>query len=102
MAPHTVPATQENLQLEVDDHPMAESRPERVSDSHPVLVDGIVGTAAVGCFGAYSLRLVVQLESEHPDLGTEFGTKHFRFVEPGLVEWGGEPKRFRLLKMVQG
>jgi hypothetical protein len=50
--------------------------------------------------GGYSTRLLIQLESEHPDLGVEFGTKYFRFLEPGLVEWGHDGKRFTLENVV--
>ena len=100
MEKQTVPATEENLQLEIDDPPMATPRPDQLSAPHPVLVDGIVGTAAVGSLGGYSTRLAMQLESEHPDFGTEFGTKYFRFLEPGVVEWGHSGKRFNLLKIV--
>lgn len=96
----TIPATEETLQLEIDDHPMATPRPQQLSPPHPVLVDGIPGTAAVGSMGGYSTRLLIQLESEHPDLGIEFGTKYFRFLEPGLVEWGHDGKRFTLENVV--
>jgi hypothetical protein len=96
----TIPATEENLQLEIDDHPMATSRPPRLSEPYPVIVDGINGTAAVGSMGGYSTRLSIQLEAEHPDFGVDFGTKYFRFLEPGLVEWGHYGKRFTVLKIV--
>ena len=46
---------------------------------HPVLVDGIKGVATTGTLGTYSDRIVLSLEEEHPDLGKEFGTKHFIF-----------------------
>jgi hypothetical protein len=51
MEKETIPATEESLQLEVDDHPMNTSRPAQFSAFHPVLIDGIKGTAAVGSMG---------------------------------------------------
>jgi hypothetical protein len=51
--------------------------------------------------GGYSTRLNIVLESPHPDFGVEFGTKYFRFIAPGLVEWGHDGKRFNVLKAVQ-
>jgi hypothetical protein len=100
MEKETIPATEESLQLEVDDHRMNAPNPARLSAFHPVLVDGIEGTAAVGAMGGYSTRLVFQLETPHPDFGVDFGTKHFRFLEPGLVEWGHDGKQFTLLKII--
>ena len=100
MEKETIPATEESLQLEVDDHRMNATRPAHLSAFHPVLVDGIEGTAAVGAMGGYSTRLVFQLENPHPDFGADFGTKHFRFLEPGLVEWGYDGKQFTMLKIV--
>ena len=100
MEKETIPATEESLQLEVDDHRMNTPSPARLSAFHPVLVDGIEGTAAVGAMGGYSTLLVFQLETPHPDFGVDFGTKHFRFLEPGLVEWGYDGKQFTLLKII--
>ena len=50
--------------------------------------------------GGYSTRLTLQLEAPHPDFGIDFGTKYFRFLEPGLVEWGHDGKQFTVLKIV--
>ena len=100
MEKNTTPATEENLTLIIDDHPFNEPRPAQLSAFHPVIVDGISGTAAVGSLGGYSTRLAIHLDSDHPDLGTEFGTKSFRFLQPGLVEWGHDGKRFEILKVL--
>lgn len=101
MEKETIPATEESLQLEVDDHPMNTPRPPRLSAFHPVLIDGIEGTAAVGSMGGYSTRLAIQLEAPHPDFGIDFSTKYFRFLEPGIVEWGHDGKQFTVLKIVE-
>ena len=100
MEKETIPATEESLQLEIDGHRMNTPRAPRLSDFHPVLIDGIEGTAAVGAMGGYSTRLVLQLENPHPDFGVDFGTKYFHFLEPGLVEWGHDGKQFTVLKIV--
>ena len=97
----TIPATEENLSLEVDRHMMdtqsTEPLPEP-SPPHSVLVDGIRGEAAVGCFGTWSTRISIVLEDEHPELGKEFMTKYFQFTEPGVVHWGHHGQSFRIVK----
>lgn len=94
----TVPGTEENLRLRRDATPFA---PGVLSDPYPVLVDGILGVASIGSHGAYSDRIYVALQEEHPDLGREFGTKHFRIDEPGVVEWGHEGKSFSVRKIIE-
>ena len=50
----TIPATEENLTLEVDRHMMDSQSTEPLPEPtppYPVLVDGIRGEAAVGSFG---------------------------------------------------
>ena len=87
----TIPATEENLSLEVDRHMMDTQSTESLPDPsppHPVIVDGIRGEAAIGCFGTWSTRISIVLEEEHPELGKEFMTKYFQFTEPGVVHWG--------------
>lgn len=101
MEKHTIPATEEALHLDIDDHPMANERPRELSPFHPVVIDGILGTAAVGTLGGYSTRLAITLQTSHPELGTEFGTKYFRFLEPGVVMWGHEGKQFTIQKIVE-
>ncbi len=97
----TIPATEENLSLEVDRHMMdsqsTESLPEP-SPPHSVLVDGIRGEAAIGCFGTWSTRISIVLEEEHPELGKEFMTKYFKFIEPGVVHWGHHGQSFQIVK----
>ena len=94
----TVLGTEENLRLLRDATPFS---PGEISDPHPVLVDGIRGMASVGSHGAYSDRIYITLEEEHPDLGREFGTKYFLFDEPGVVRWGHEGKHFTIEKIVE-
>ena len=101
---NTIPATEENLTLEVDRHMMdtqsTEPLPEP-SAPHSVIVDGISGEAAVGCFGTWSTRISIVLEEEHPELGKEFTTKYFRFTEPGVVQWGHYGQSFRIVKILK-
>ena len=100
----TIPATKENLTLEVDRHMMDTQSTEPLPDPsppHPVIVDGIHGEAAIGCFGTWSTRISIVLEKEHPELGTEFMTKYFQFTEPGVVHWGHYGQSFRILKTLE-
>jgi len=96
----TIPATEDDLAIDDDIHPMDPNPPEKLSPGHPVIVDGIGGEARVGSLGGYSERIGIVLEEEHPDLGKEFRTKHFEFICPGVVEWGYEGKTFKIHKIV--
>lgn len=95
----TVPGTEENLMLEIDNHPF-DANPQPLSPPHPVLVDGIRGFASVGSQGGYSTRILISLDEEHPDLGREFVTKYFIFDAPGLVKWGHYGKSFTIEKII--
>ena len=100
----TIPATEENLTLEVDRHMLDSQSTEPLPEPTPpysVLVDGIRGEAAVGCFGTWSTRISIVLEEEHPELGKEFMTKYFRFSEPGVVHWGHYGQSFRIVKIAE-
>ena len=100
----TIPATEENLTLEVDRHMMDSQSTEPLPEPTPpysVLVDGIRGEAAVGSFGTWSTRIRIVLEEEHPELGKEFTTKYFRFTEPGVVQWGHYGQSFRIEKILE-
>ena len=100
----TIPATEENLSLEVDRHMMDTQSTESLPDPsppHPVIVDGIRGEAAIGCFGTWSTRISIVLEEEHPELGKEFMTKYFQFTEPGVVHWGHNGQSFRIVKTLE-
>lgn len=101
---NTIPATEENLTLEVDRHMMDSQSKEPLPEPTPpysVLVDGIRGEAAVGCFGTWSTRISIVLEEEHPELGKEFMTKYFQFTEPGVVHWGHHGQSFRIVKTLE-
>jgi hypothetical protein len=100
----TIPATEENLSLEVDRHMMDSQSTEPLpepSPPHSVIVDGIRGEAAIGCFGTWSTRISIVLEEEHHELGKEFMTKYFRFTEPGVVHWGHYGQSFRIVKTLE-
>ena len=99
----TQPATDESLKIENDAHPFDQDLPKTVNfeeQMHPVLVDGIRGKACTGTLGTYSDRISIQLEEEHPELGTYFTTKYFIFEEPGKILWGHDEKTFEILKIV--
>ena len=81
----TEPGTEDNLRLIVDAHPF-DTEPQESSAPYPVLVDGIPALASIGSHGAYSERIYVALQEEHPELGREFGTKYFLIDEPGVVK----------------
>ena len=101
---NTIPATEENLTLEVDRHMMDSQSTEPLPEPTPpysVLVDGIRGEAAVGSFGTWSTRIRIVLEEEHPELGKEFMTKYFQFTEPGVVHWGHHGQSFRIEKILE-
>ena len=101
---NTIPATEENLTLEVDRHMMDTQSNELLpepSAPYSVLVDGIRGEAAVGSFGTWSTRIRIVLEEEHPELGKEFMTKYFQFTEPGVVHWGHHGQSFRIVKTLE-
>ena len=99
--PETVPATETNLRLEEDTHPMQDPSlplPELVG--HEVLVDGVSARAFVGHGGRWSEGISIEFAEEHPTMGKDWGTKYFHFVEPGRVSWGHEGKTFTIHKVV--
>ena len=95
-----IPATDQSLVVENDYSRFTETGLEGEPILHAVVVDGIPGKAGIGSFGAFSERIRVCLEQEHPDLGTDFQTKRFMFTAPGKVEWGHHGKSFEILKVV--
>ena len=93
--------------IENDVHPFDEDLPKTVNfdeQMHLVLVDGIKCTqsckACTGTLGGYSDRIRINLEEEHPDLGRDFQTKYYMFLEPGKVLWGHDEKTFEIHKIV--
>ena len=94
----TEPGTEHNLRLHRDATPFS---PGELSDPHPVLVDGILGLASIGSHGAYSERIYVALQEEHPELGREFATKYYRIDTPGVVTWGHNGQSFTIEKIIQ-
>ena len=99
----TIPATEESLMIENDVHPFDKNLPKTVDfdeQMHQVLVDGIKGKACTGTLGGYSERIRINLEEEHPDLGRDFQTKYYMFLEPGKVLWGHDEKTFEIHKSV--
>jgi len=98
---NTILATEENLRTENDVHPFDEDLPKKLEPTmHPVLVDGIKGVATTGNLGTYSERIKINLEEEHPDLGRDFQTKYYMFLEPGKVLWGHDEKTFTIHKII--
>jgi hypothetical protein len=98
----TVPATEANLRLEADVHPMQDpSSPVPDLMGHEVLVDGVHARAFVGYGGRWSEGISIEFVEEHPTMGKDWGTKHFHFVEPGRVAWGHEGQTFTILKLLQ-
>ena len=96
-------ATEKDLMIENDAHPFDEDLPKTVNfdeQMHPVLVDGIKGKACTGTLGSYSERIRINLEEEHPELGRDFQTKYYMFLEPGKVLWGHDEKTFKIEKIV--
>ena len=91
----TTHATEENLTLNVDAI-NADTDEDLKKHMIPVIVDGINGTAGIHTFGAWSLRIGIILSEPHDELGTEFQTKYFRFLEPGKVEWGNDGSTFKI------
>ncbi|MBO96141.1 MAG: hypothetical protein CMA80_06105 [Euryarchaeota archaeon] len=95
----TEPGTEDNLRLIVDAHPF-DAEPQEPSAPYPVLVDGIPALASIGSHGAYSQRIVITLEQEHPELGREFSTKYYMIETPGIVTWGHNGQSFTIEKIV--
>ena len=99
----TILATEKDLMIENDVHPFDEDLPKTVNfdeQMHPVLVDGIKGKACTGTLDSYSERIRINLEEEHPELGRDFQTKYYMFLEPGKVLWGHDEKTFKIEKIV--
>ena len=99
----TIPATEESLMIENDVHPFDADLPKTVNfneQMHQVLVDGIKGKACTGTLGSYSERIRINLEEEHPELGTDFQTKYYIFTEPGKVTWGHHGATFEIQLVV--
>ena len=98
----TIPATEENLSLEVDRHMMDQQSTEPLSEPsppHSVIVDGIRGEAAIGYFGTWSPRISILLEEKHPELGEMFMTKYYQITEPGVLILRGFKKTFQIVKI---
>jgi|TARA_Y100001949_G_C15749286_1_gene227127 hypothetical protein len=44
-----------------------------------------------------STKIWIKFDEKHPHHGDEFGTKHFRFEEPGKMQWGHSGEHMRIL-----
>ena len=62
-----------------------------------VLVNEIEAKCVIGTFGTYSTRIMLSFETKHPELGKEFTTKYFRFLEPGILGWGHDGKTMKII-----
>ena len=81
---NTVPATEENLTLEIDSHPFNPA-PSEISDDFDIRVDSYIGKAGVGCYGGYSTRMN---NIERGTSENRHDLRLFRFIEPGNLVWG--------------
>ena len=100
----TIPATEENLALEVDRHMMDSQSTEPLpepSPPHSVIIDGIRGEAAIGYFGTWSPRISIVLEEKHPELGVKFMTKYYMITEPGVLSLRGFKQTFHIVKTLE-
>ena len=61
-----------------------------------ILADGEKAKCVMGSFGTWSDRIVIKFENEHPEYGKEFSTKHFEFLEPGVIGWGHDGKKINI------
>ena len=62
-----------------------------------VLADGIKAKCVMGTFGTWSERFNLSFEEEHLELGKEFSTKYFEFLEPGIIGWGHEGQSLKIV-----
>ncbi len=62
-----------------------------------VLVDGIKAKCVIGPFGTWSDRFNLTFDTDHPELGKEFSTKHFEFLEPGILGWGHQGDKLKIV-----
>ena len=101
----TIPATEDNLELEVDWHMMDSQSKEPLPEPtqpHSVLVDGIHGEAAIGYFGTWSPRISIFFhDEEHPELGKHFQTKYYQIREPGELMLRGFKQTFQIVKTLE-
>ena len=61
-----------------------------------VLIDGLNAKCVMGPFGTWSDRIVITFEKDHPEYGKELSTKHFEFLEPGVISIGNEAKKINI------
>ena len=61
-----------------------------------VLIDGLNAKCVMGPFGTWSDRIVITFEKDHPEYGKELSTKHFEFLEPGVIGWGHDGKEINI------
>ena len=62
-----------------------------------VIVDGQKAKCVMGAFGTWSDRIKITFENEHAEFGKEFSTKHFEFLEPGVLGWGYEGRSMKIV-----
>ena len=44
-----------------------------------------------------STKIWIKFDEKHPQHGDEFGTKYFRFEEPGKMQWGHSGEHMTIL-----
>ena len=62
-----------------------------------VTVDGLDATCIIVDTSWRSTGVSIEFESPHPKLGEDFGTKYFRFISPGVMEWGHDGETLEIL-----
>ena len=62
-----------------------------------ILVDGEKAKCVMGPFGTWSDRINIVFENEHSEFGKQFSTKHFEFLEPGILGWGHDGKTMAIV-----
>ena len=62
-----------------------------------ILADGKSATCEIGFFGTWSERIKIAFIEDHPEFGDLFSTKDFEFIEPGLIRWGREDKKMKVV-----
>lgn len=97
----TIPATEQNLVVENDNHGFDEKQNQEPPRMHDVLIDGEPAKAGVGSFGGYSTRILLLFDPPPAEFGSEFATKRFRFNEnePSVMEWGNDGRSLIIEKI---
>ena len=86
-----VPCTEEMIPVERFDNAGEEIKPISV------LVDGNLAKCFITSPPWLSTKIVLLFDEPNLRWGDSFTTKHFRFVEPGKMQWGHNGEHMRIL-----